>query len=142
MKTAYFSSRVDWWIYAVVLFTVVCCMVGPLITSDDYLFGILLAGLLVGIEIFTFTSVKYAIRGNELGIRMFYRWQWFPIDKISEVKKVTSMLSSAALSTQRVAIIFSDRKILKSNFPLEISPKDRSTFISNLQTVNPGIRYN
>lgn len=142
MKTIYFNSKVDWWVYAIVLYSIAYCMTAVLLTSNDYGAGIVLSILLAGIEVLLFASVKYAIRGDELGIRMFYRWHWFPIDKITEVKIVTGIQSAAALSKHRIAIRFSDRKILKSFFPLEISPKDRSSFISNLQTVNPAIKYN
>ncbi len=142
MKTIYFNSRVDWWVYAIVLFSIVYCMTLVLLTSNDYWSGIVLSILLAGIEVLIFASVKYAIRGDELGIRMFYRWHWFPIDKIAEVKNVTGIQSAAALSRHRIAIRFSDRKILKSFFPLEISPKDSSSFISNLQTINPAIKCN
>ncbi len=87
-----------------------------------------------------FGSVKYQICGDRLGIRnFFYRWEWFPISKISEVKKTSGILSAPALSTRRVSIKFSDRKILKSSMPLEISPRDRDAFIARLTQINPGI---
>ncbi|MDE5877329.1 MAG: PH domain-containing protein [Muribaculaceae bacterium] len=142
MKTIYFNSRVDWWLYAIVVCSIAYCMTGVLLTSNDYWSGIVVSILAAGIEVLIFASVKYAIRGDKLGIRMFYRWQWFPIDKITEVKNVTGIQSAAALSRHRIAIKFSDRKILKSFFPLEISPKDCSSFISNLQIVNPTIKCN
>lgn len=139
MRINYYSSKIDWWVYAVVLFTVVSSMAGPLLTHEDYWTGIVLSAIFVGLEIFIFASIKYAIKGDKLGVRMFFRWQWFPIDKIAEVKKMNGILSSAALSVHRVSIKFSDRRVLKSASPLEISPKDRDKFIADLRAVNQSI---
>ena len=139
MKEKYYNSKVDWWVYAAVALTVASCMLGPVLSGANYLPGIILSIIFAGFEISVFASVRYAIRGNELGVRMFYRWQWFPIDKIDEIKKVNSISSTAALSVCRVSIKFSDRKILKSAFPMEISPKNRDEFIDDLRTINPKI---
>ncbi len=139
-QTDYYNSKVDWLVYAIVLFTVACCFFGPVLTDEDYWLGFVLSVIFVAIEIFMFASVKYAIRGDELGIRtLSYKWEWFPIDGISEVAKVTGCLSSAALSVKRVRIKFSDPKILKSHMPLEISPDRRDHFIGRLIAINPNI---
>lgn len=140
-QTDYYKSKVDWWVYAIVVFTVAGCFFGPVLTDEDYWLGFVLSVIFVAIEIFMFASVKYAIRGNELGIRTFsYKWKWFPIDCISEVAKVTDCLSSAALSFKRIRIKFSDPKILKSHMPLEISPKRRDHFIGRHIAINPNIK--
>ena len=85
-------------------------------------------------------STKYAIRGKEFGVKILIGWQWFPIEKIESITYVDSILASAALSTHRIAIKFSDRKVLKSSSPLEISPKDDKAFIDELLSINPDIR--
>ncbi|WP_295731395.1 PH domain-containing protein [uncultured Muribaculum sp.] len=137
--TTYFRSKVDWWVWATVVFTVAVCVI-PLIGDDDCLLGICLGTIFGVMEIALFASIKYAIRGDELGVRMLWRWHWFPIDKISDMRKVTSILSSAALSVRRVAIRFSDRRILKSSAPIEISPKNRDAFMERLLEINPDIK--
>ena len=43
------------------------------------------------------------------------------------------------MSLDRVSIRFSDRKVLKSAMPIEISPKDRDGFIADLKKINPEI---
>ena len=87
------------------------------------------------------TTVKYAIRGSELGVRnLAYKWEWLPIEKIESVKPVKSVLAGAALSFYRLSIKFSDRNVLKSSMPLEISPKDENEFIENLLFINPRIK--
>ncbi len=139
MVTIY-KSKIDWWIPAIVAFTVSVAFVGPIIDGEIFIVGIIVGALLGILEIIMFASVKYQICDGKLGIRnSFYRWEWFPIDKISEVKKTSGILSAPALSTKRVSIKFTEKKILKSFMPLEISPKDRDRFIAQLKVVNPNI---
>ena len=140
MKRKYYNTKVDWWVTCVVIFSVIICFIGPKIDGEAFLLGFILALVVLIFEIAIFASVKYQIRGDKLGIRnLFYRWEWFPIEKISEVKATKSVLSSSALSFNRIAIRFSDKKILKSSMPLEISPKDRDDLIARLQEINPSI---
>ncbi len=70
---------------------------------------------------------------------MLFRPTRLPIDKIKSVKKTTGILSTAAMSTKRVSISFTDRSVLKSFAPVEISPKDRDGFMAQLKLVNPNI---
>lgn len=138
MSVHYINSKVDWWVYLVLIGTALIGYLLPLL-DGDWLLAIIFGTSMLALEIFCFASVKYAVRGNELGVRMFWRWTWLPIDKIQEVKKVTGILSTAANSVHRVSIKFSDRKILKSYAPLEISPSDRDAFIAELKAINPAI---
>lgn len=138
MENTLFSSKIDWWVPVVVVFSVLCCFVGPMF-DGDFLCGIILGVAILAIELFIFTSVKYCISGNKLGVRSFYRWTWYPIDKISEVRHTHSVLSAPALSFDRLAIKFSDKSILKSAMPLEISPQNPATFLEKLISINPTI---
>ncbi|WP_290147489.1 PH domain-containing protein [uncultured Duncaniella sp.] len=65
-----------------------------------------------------------------------------PIDKIKEIKPTKSVLSSPATSlTHRLAITFTNRKILKSSIPLIISPVRQEEFIRHLLSINPEIKH-
>ena len=92
--------------------------------------------------IFTvFIGIYYRIDGNKLIIYQFFTPTAFPIDKIAEIRPTKSILSSPATSlTHRLAIKFSDRKILKSTTPLIISPAHQKQFIAHLLSVNPNIK--
>ena len=81
----------------------------------------------------------YAIEGSDFIVYQFFRPHRFPIHKIKEVKFCKGILAGAALSTTRIAIRFTDRKILKSSMPIEISPKDREGFVHDLTVINPDI---
>ena len=140
METKIYKSRVDWWVYTIIPFIFLCCMLGPILTDSDYWLGIVLAIPFCLFVCYAFVSTKYAVRGNEFGVKDLLEWQWFPIEKIESITHVNSILASAALSTHRIAIKFSERKVLKSSSPLEISPKDDKGFIADLLRVNPNIR--
>ncbi|MCM1077200.1 MAG: PH domain-containing protein [Bacteroides sp.] len=140
MEATFYKSRIDWWIPAVVVFTVSVAFIGPIIDGEIFVVGIIIGVLLGLMEVVMFGSVKYQIFAGKLGVRnMFYKWEWFPIDRISEVRETTGILSAPALSTKRVSIKFSDRSVLKSSMPLEISPEDRDSFIAKLKEINPSI---
>lgn len=136
-----YHSKVGWWVYALIPFVVFCCMVGPILTKSDYWLGFVLSVPFCLLIIYLIATTKYAIHGDEIGVRCGFRWSWFPISKIESVSKVNGILASPALSIHRIAIKFSDRKILKSSSPLEISPKDGDGFISDLLKINPNIKY-
>ena len=136
----FYKSKIDWWIPVVVVATASVAFIGPLIDGEIFLVGLLLGVWLCIMEIVMFASVKYQICDGKLGIRnIFYKWEWFPIEKISEIKESSGILSAPALSTKRISIKFSDKKILKSSMPLEISPKDRNGFITQLKEINSNI---
>lgn len=138
--TTVYKTRIDWWIPCVVILTVAVAFLGPIIDGEIIFAGIIVAALLGIFEIVMFASVKYQICDEKLGVRnFFYKWEWFPIKKISEIKKTSGIISAPALSTTRVSIKFSDKTILKSTMPLEISPKDRDDFIARLKAINPDI---
>lgn len=140
MSNTIYKSKIDWWVPALVVFTVATAFLGPLIDGEMFVTGAVVAAILLILEIVMFGSVKYQIRDGELGVRNWlYRWEWFPIDRIAEVKKTRSIISASALSFDRIAIKFSDRSILKSVMPLEISPKNRDRFIAQLKEINPYI---
>lgn len=101
----------------------------PLITGGGM--SILYAFLILG--------CWYEIDGNDLVVYQFFKPTRMPISKIKDVKKTTGYLATAGMSHLRVSISFSDRSVLKSYAPLEISPKNRDGFISHLRTINPDI---
>lgn len=140
MESTFYKSKIDWWLPLIVIVTASAAVMGPMIDGEAFLVGLIVGIALCIMEIVMFASVKYQICGGKLGVRnIFYRWEWFPIDKISVIKKSIGILSAPALSTKRLSIKFSDKKILKSSMPLEISPKDQDAFIARLREINPDI---
>lgn len=136
----YYKSKIGWWIYAVFPFIFCCCLIGPILTNSDYWLGLLLAIGFSAIILSMIIDTKYSIKGNEFGVRYLYHWTWLPIDKIDIIKPVKGYMATAALSADRISIKFSDPSVLKSFAPIEISPKDVDTFISELIKINPDIK--
>lgn len=109
-------------------------------SNSDYWLELILAIIFSAFVLSLILDTKYSIRGNEFGVKYLYRWTWLPIDKIESVKPVKSFMAAAALSQDRIAIKFSDPRVLKSFAPIEIAPRYTDQFISELIKVNPDIR--
>lgn len=142
MERNEYSPEIDWWVYIVLIIMVSGCVLG-LIYDGELIGGLVLGAGMLALWLFAVTGVKYKICNNRLGIRNFYRWTWIPIDKIASVEKLHGVYVqgpvSATLSLDRVRITLSDRNVLKSSMPVDISPKDRDAFIIRLKEINPHI---
>lgn len=79
----------------------------------------------------------YTIDGHKLHIRcgVLFRMD-LPISKISEITHKSTILSSPALSSNRIGIRYG-----KTNW-VYVSPKNQATFISSLKSINPAIQIN
>ena len=118
----------------------VCCVVPCFL--DDGIWPIIIYIVMLAFVLVTFLSIYYRIDGNKLVVYSFFISTAYPIDKIKEIKPTKSVLSSPATSlTHRLAITFTDRKILKSSIPLIISPVHQEKFIRHLLSINPEIKH-
>lgn len=136
-KTVY-RSKIDWWAW-------LCLLVVPVsmwFTAFDmpWWYAVFICGGLTVLCLIGLFGCWYEIDGKSLVVYMFFRPTLLPVDKIKSVKKTTGILSTAAMSTKRVSISFTDRSVLKSFAPLEISPKDRDGFMAQLKSINPNIK--
>lgn len=139
METKYYKSKIDWWIYLVLVIMVCGCVFG-LFYEGEFWGGLILGGGMLILWLFAVTGVKYEIRDGQLGIRNFYRWTWIPVNKIASVEKLHGVFVqgavSATLSLDRVRMTLSDKSVLKSTMPIDISPEDRDGFIAQLKGIN------
>ena len=118
----------------------VCCVVPCFL--DDWTWHTIICIVMLAFVLVTFLSIYYLIDGDKLVVYTFFISTAYPIDKIKDIKPAKSVLSSPATSlTHRLAITFTDRKILKSSIPLIISPARQKDFIRQLLSVNPKINY-
>ena len=136
MKATIYKSRIDWWVWCVILVIVLTCVFVAIDTT--WLVSLPICGFML-VCLLLIVGCWYEIRGDQLIIYQFFRPNPFPIEKIAEVKKTKGILATAGMSIHRVSIKFSDRSVLKSSMPLEISPKDRDGFIAQLKEINPSI---
>ncbi len=117
----------------------VFCLVPCFIDHSLWLVTLCLA--MLAFVLLTFLGIYYQIDGDKLIIYSFFIPTAYPIEMIKEIKPTKSVLSSPATSlTHRLAITFTDRKILKSSIPLIISPVRQEEFIRHLLSINPEIK--
>lgn len=137
---ARYNSQWDgptWFILGLVA---VCCVVPCFLNGG--IWPTIICIVMLAFVLVTFLSIYYRVGGNKLVVYSFFISTAYPIDKIKEIKPTKSVLSSPATSlTHRLAITFTDRKILKSSIPLIISPARQKDFIRQLLSVNPKINY-
>lgn len=133
-----YNSRWDASSWGILAFSMLVC-IGPLF------FELNIAPIIIGIGLLAlfyvlFLGTYYVIDGDKLVIYQFFRSTAFSIDKIKSIKPTKSILSAPATSlTHRIAITFTDRKVLKSSIPLIISPVRQDEFIAQLRSINPDI---
>lgn len=126
--------------WILVLF-VVASVVWTIFMKDSLWIALAISVFTIAFVLVTLFSIYYKIVGNELWVYGFFRPSKFPIAKISEIKSTKSLLSAPATSfTHRLAIKFSDRKILNSSMPVIISPVRQKEFIDQLLSINPNIK--
>ena len=136
MTRQIYKSRIDWWMWLVLIFV---AGVTIAIAIDSTLWVALPT---CGVMIFCILLIVgcwYEIDGEDIVIYQFFRPTRLPISKIKDVKKTSGYLATAGMSHLRVSISFTDRSVLKSYAPIEISPKDRDGFMTQLKSINPNI---
>lgn len=117
-----------------------CCLVPCFIDHSLWLVTLCLA--MLAFVLLTFQGIYYRIDGDKLIVYSFFIPTAYPIDKIKEIKPTKSVLSAPATSlSHRLAITFTDRKILKSSIPLIISPARQDEFIRQLLSINLQIKH-
>lgn len=135
-----YNSRWDGSTWFILGLVAACCIVPCFL--DDGIWPTIICLIMLVFVLLTFIGIYYRIDGNKLVVYSFFVPTAYPIDKIKEIKPTKSVLSSPATSlTHRLAITFTDRKVLKSFIPLIISPVRQEEFIRQLLAINPEIRY-
>ncbi len=136
--TTKFRSATDWTTWLTFIFTIAVSYGPMLFVGFDWILFIISSSLLVTVVILCL-GTWYEISGNDLTVYQFFRPHKFPIDKIAIIRESRSMLSAPALSSHRLVIRFTDRKVMKGSMPLMISPARRQQFIRLLLEENPYI---
>lgn len=126
-----FFSRVDLWFYLVPLI-----FVYPLYQSIST--GEWTATLIIVLNLCLVLSMlycKYSIDGQSLRVQCGpFPYPKMQIQDIVSIRKTRSLLSSPALSLDRIAVTSRKGRILI------ISPKDRVAFIQAVLAINPDVK--
>ena len=125
-----YKSKVDWWFYLAVAGSAIflAVVIPPKIAAEtmSVIGAIVLAVAIVGFPAWLMISTHYDIAEDELRIRSGpFRWTI----KLSDIQSVTptkSMISSPALSMDRLEICYEEnRKVL-------VSPVDKEGFTASV----------
>ena len=131
MNEKVYKSKIDWLLGLPLVY--------PIFRSIQSIFegewygclGLLLTLLLI---VFISKSTRYIITENLLIVKcMFIVNDRIEISKIRKIEKTNSILSSPALSLDRIAIKFNKFD------EVYISPKEKQAFVDELLNVNPDI---
>lgn len=133
-----YHSKIDWWVWAIMIVYAAVLLAAGIGGIGWVTFSIFFVGF-EGLFIALILGCRYAIEGDSLIVYQFFYPMRLPIKKIKDIKYHTGILAAPALSTNRLAIRFADRAVLKSAMPIEISPKDRERFVTRLLEINPEI---
>ena len=122
-----FKSAVDWWYYLVILFVAISLLfsLAPQVHSGQasILFGGLVTAVSLGLPIWLLFSTYYTIKADTLLIRSGpFSWN-IPVSEIESVKPSRSVVSSPALSLNRIELTYRQgRRVF-------ISPKYSQEFL-------------
>lgn len=124
-----FRSRIDWWLAAILIFVTVVPIVSACMNGVFDLWTVI-----ISLFVLSMFRTVYVVNGSKLRVWVgVIPYGNKEIGQIKSVHRTSSLISSPALSIDRLAITFvnGDRLI--------ISPKDREEFVAALLAVNPQI---
>lgn len=129
MKTH--TSKIDWWLGLPLLYPIFRS-VQAIIEGDWWGYVVLLA--IVLLVFFISKTTRYIINENQLIVKSFWIVnEKIDISKIRKIEKSNSILSSPALSLDRIVVRFNKYD------EIYLSPKGKQLFIEDLLSVNPDI---
>ena len=131
MNEKVYKSKIDWWLGLPLVYPIFRS-IQSIFEGEWYGYLVLLLTLLL--IVFISKSTRYIITENLLIVKcMFIVNDRIEISKIRKIEKTNSILSSPALSLDRIAIKFNKFD------EVYISPKEKQAFVEELLNVNPDI---
>ncbi len=136
-----YKSKKDQWLVWITWFSNIVIIVSVIylffiegITTYSLVYGISMI-LIVLFLYFLLNLTYYVITDSELQVRsFFFKWN-IRIDAIKKIFETNNMLSSPALSLDRLMIIYEDGK------KIMISPINKNEFLNDLASQNPDLKF-
>ena len=122
-----YKSKIDWWILLLIL-VIFGYPILEGIQTNQYGLSITMISILIVI-FWMFSKIKYVIEGTMLKVW----WVKIDIHSIKRIYKTNNLLSSPALSLDRIAIAYNTYD------EVLISPKLKKEFVDELLKINPSI---
>jgi hypothetical protein len=128
-----YRSKIDYWLI-IILIVPLGCAIWEAINKQNWI-QFLIFSILTIIISFSFSTLKYIIEDDFLIVKMkFYTFNRINIHEIKSIEKSNNLLSSPALSMDRLSIKFGKfEEVL-------ISPKDKELFIKDLLSIKSTIK--
>ena len=126
-----FKSKIDWWFGLILVYPIFLSVKAML---EGEWIGLLGLTGVVGFILFLSKTTQYIINENQLIVKS--TWivnERIDISKITKVEKSNSILSSPALSLDRLLVRYNKYD------EVLISPKEKIEFINELLKINPNI---
>ena len=126
-----FKSKIDWWFGLILVYPIFVSI--KAMVEGEWL-GLLGLAAVVGFILFLSKTTQYIINENQLIVKS--TWivnERIDISKITKVEKSNSILSSPALSLDRLLVRYNKYD------EVLISPKEKKEFIDELLKINPTI---
>ena len=126
-----FKSKIDWWFGLILVYPIFLSITALL---EGEWIGLLGLTGVVGFILILSKTTQYIINENQLVVKS--TWivnERIDISKITKVEKSNSILSSPALSLDRLLVRYNKYD------EILISPKEKIEFIDELLKINPNI---
>lgn len=126
-----FKSKIDWWLGLPLLYPIFLSVTSII---EGKWIGYLLLISIVLFVVFISKSTKYVVNENQLVVKcMFIVNAKIEISTIRKIEKSNSILSSPALSMDRIAVRYNKYD------EIYLSPKEKQLFIDELVKRNSAI---
>lgn len=126
-----FKSKIDWWFGLLLVYPIFMSVKSMLFGEWVGLLGLSIVVVLI---LFFSKTTRYIINDNQLIVMSTWIvYERIDISKITKIEKTNSILSSPALSLDRIRIRYNKYD------EVLISPKVKKEFIDELLKVNPTI---
>jgi len=129
-----YKSKIDWWLGLFLIYPIYLFITS---IAKGQLIGFIGLGSVVAIVIFISKTTQYIIKKNQLIVKSLWIVnQRIDVSKIRKIAKTNSILSSPALSLDRISIHYNKFD------EVYISPLEKQDFINDLLEINPNIELN
>ncbi len=126
-----FKSKIDWWLGLPLLYPIFLSVSSMI---EGKWIGYLGISTIILLIVFVSKTTRYIIKENQLIVKsMFIVNEKIEINKIRKIEKTNSILSSPALSLDRIAVRYNKFD------EVYISPKDKQLFVEELLKINKEI---
>ncbi|MEM0542896.1 PH domain-containing protein [Flavobacterium sp. j3] len=126
-----YKSKIDWWLGLPLLYPIFLSVSSMI---EGKWMGYIGISVIILLIFFISKTTRYIINENQLIVKsMFIVNERIEINKIRKIEKTNSILSSPALSLDRIAVQYNKFD------EVYISPKEKQLFVEELLKINPEI---